>query len=98
MADHFGFDLGQLLTRCSQRPFLHRLRQCQTPQGIVEVAGQSEQLKTDLIIHKIMAIKLRPVQGVLTFLDPLLGRVSLVIELYDIARFPPEVRDYEVAP
>ena len=43
-----------------------------------------------------MTRRSRPVQGVLTFLDPLFGCASLVIELHHIAGFPPKIRDYEV--
>ena len=96
MADHLGSDLNQLLTQCSERPLLHRLGQYQSPQKITKVVTQSKELKSDLIIHKIVAGKPCPVQGVLTFLDPLLRCASFVIELHDIARFPPKVRDYEV--
>jgi len=98
MADHLGSYLNQLLTQRSQRPFPHRLWQYQTPQKITKIVSQSKKLKADLIIHKIMARKPRSVQGVLTFLDPLFGRASLVIEFYDVAGFPPEVRDYKVDP
>ncbi len=54
MPDDLGSDLDQLLTQRSQRPRLHRLGQCQTPQEIAEVVGQGEQLKTDLIVREIM--------------------------------------------
>ena len=96
MLDYLGPDLDELLTQRPQRPLLHRLGQCQTPQEIAEVVGQGEQLKADLIINEIMTRKPRPVQGVLTFLNPLLRCASLVIELDHIAGFPTEIRDYEV--
>ncbi len=96
MTDHFGSDLNQLLTERSERPFLHRPGQYQSPQKITKVVSQSKELKSDLIIHKIMAGKPCPIQHVFAFLNPLLGRASLVTELHDIARFPPKVRDYEV--
>ena len=42
-----------------------------------------------------MAGKPRPVQGVLTFLAPLLGCALLVIEFDNIAGLPPKVRHNE---
>ena len=57
MADHLGSNFDQLFTQRSQRPLLHRLGQCQTPQEIAKVVSQSKELKADLIIHKIMARK-----------------------------------------
>jgi len=45
-----------------------------------------------------MAGKPCPIQRVFSLSDPLFGSASLVVELYDIARFPPKVRDYEVDP
>ncbi len=65
MPHHLGSDLNQLLTQRSERPFLHRLGQYQTPQKITKVVSQSKELKADLIIYKIMTRKPRPVQGVL---------------------------------
>ncbi len=70
MADHLGSYLDQLLTQRSKRPFLHRLGQCQTSQEIAEIVSQGEQLKADLIIHKIMAGKPSPVQCILAFFNP----------------------------
>jgi hypothetical protein len=82
LSDHFFIDLGN----------------CQTPQEITRVVSQSKELKTNLIIHEIMTRKLHPVQGVFAFLNPLLSSASLSIKLDDIARFPQEIRDYEVYP
>jgi len=82
MPDHLGSYLDELVPECPKRPRLHRLGQCQTSQEIAEVVSQSKEMKTHLIIHKIMTRKPRPVQGVLTFLNPLLGCASVVVELY----------------
>jgi len=53
MADHFGSDLDQLLTQCSEQPLPDRLWQSQSPQKITKVVSQSKELKSGLIIHKI---------------------------------------------
>jgi hypothetical protein len=45
-----------------------------------------------------MTRKPSPVQGVLTFLNPLFGCASFIVELDNIARFSPKIRDYEVDP
>ena len=41
-----------------------------------------------------MARKPCPIERVFSLFDPLFGSASLVVELYDIARFPSGVRDY----
>lgn len=66
MSDHLGSDLNQLLTQRSQRALLHGLGQYQTPQEIVEVMSQGEQLRANLIIHEIMVGK----PGSVTLLQP----------------------------
>ncbi len=98
MPDHLGSDLDELLTERSQRPFLHWLGQCQTPQGIAQVVGQCEQLKTNLIVHEIMTWQPCPVQCILAFLNQLLGCASLVVEPHHVAGFPPKIRHNEADP
>jgi hypothetical protein len=56
--------------------------------------NQGEWLKPNLIVRKIMTRKPSPVQGVLTFLNPLFGCASFIIELDNIARFSPKIHDY----
>jgi len=55
MADHLGPDLDQLLAQRSQRPCVHGLGQCLPPEKIADVGSRSKQLKTDLVIHKIVS-------------------------------------------
>jgi len=85
MADHLGSYLDELVPERSKRPLFHGLGQCKPSEKIADVVSQSEQLKADLIIHKIMAGKSSPVQCILAFFDPLLGCASLVIGLHNIA-------------
>jgi len=98
MSDHLGSDLDELLLQRSERPFLHRLGQYQTPHKITKVVSQSEELKADLISHKIMAGQSCLIRRVFSLFDPLSSCASLIVELDNIARFPPKVRDHEVDP
>ena len=45
----------------------------QMPQKIAQVIGQNKQTQPHLIRDKMLAGQSRPVQGILAFLDPLLG-------------------------
>ena len=45
----------------------------QMPQKIAQVIGQNKQTQPHLIRDKMLAGQSRPVQGILVFLDPLLG-------------------------
>ena len=53
----------------------------QTPQKIAQVVGQNKQSQPHLIRDKALAGQPRPVQGILAFLDPLLGRAATVVKV-----------------
>ena len=53
----------------------------QTPQKIAQVVGQNKQSQPHLIRDKALAGQPRPVQGILAFLDPLLGGAAPVVKV-----------------
>jgi hypothetical protein len=53
-------------------------RQCQPPQKVAQVVRQGKQLQPRLVVLERAAGKLRPFDGVLAFLDPLLS-VPIII-------------------
>ncbi len=53
----------------------------QTPQKITQVVGQNKQSQPHLIRDKMLAGQSRPVQRILAFLDPLLGRATTVVKV-----------------
>ena len=53
----------------------------QTPQKIAQVIGQNKQSQPHLIRDKLLAGQSRPVQGILAFLDPLLGGAATVVKV-----------------
>ena len=53
----------------------------QTAQKIAQVVGQNKQSQPHLIRDKALAGQPRPVQGILAFLDPLLGPAATVVKV-----------------
>ncbi len=53
----------------------------QASQKIAQVVGQNKQSQPHLIRDKALAGQPRPVQGILAFLDPLLGRAATVVKV-----------------
>ena len=53
----------------------------QTSQKSAQVVGQNKQSQPHLIRDKMLAGQPRPVQGILAFLDPLLGRAATVVKV-----------------
>ncbi|QEG35954.1 hypothetical protein Pr1d_32620 [Bythopirellula goksoeyrii] len=84
MPRHLGSDLHQLFPQRRQRPVLKWFRQCQPPQKIRQVVRQGKQLQARLVVLERAAGELRPFDGVLAFLDPLLPRAATVVELHHI--------------
>ena len=61
-------------------------RQRQTPQEVRQVVRQREQLQSRLVVFERAAGELRPLDGVLALLDPLLRRAATVVELHHALR------------
>ena len=80
MAHHAGPDLDQLELQAGQRPVRHGHGQFDAAQEGGQIVGQRVQLQPDLVIVEPLARQPRPVEGVLAFLDMLLGGAALVIE------------------
>jgi hypothetical protein len=51
----------------------------QPTQEVAQVVRQGEQLKPNLVVHKVVAAPLRPLHRVLAFLDPMLSRAATVL-------------------
>ena len=73
-----GFD--QPLAQRGQRPALDLVRRRQRAQEAGEVVGQGVQLEPHGVVREPRAGKPRPFDGMLAFLDMLLGGVALVVE------------------
>ena len=82
MAHHAGTDLGQLELETGQRPVDHCLGRIEAAQECGQVVGQRMQLQPHLIIAKPLARQPCPVEGILAFLDVLLGGAALVVETH----------------
>ena len=80
MADDLRADLDQLLPQRRQRPLLHGIGQRQGAHEVAEVIGQCMQLEPDGIVVELAAGQAGPLDGVLAFLDPLLGGAALIVE------------------
>ncbi len=74
---------------------LHITGQGKPTQEVGEIVSQSEQLQPCLVILERAARELRPLDGVLAFLDPLLRRAATVVELHHILRVLGQVGDNE---
>ncbi len=53
----------------------------QASQKIAQVVGQNKQSQPHLIRDKVLAGQASPVQGILAFLDPLLGPAATVVKV-----------------
>ncbi len=69
---NFRPDLDQLLPNRCERPVAHFIGQGQRPHEVPKVVGEGEELEPRLVVLEPLAGKLRPVNRVLSFLDPLL--------------------------
>jgi hypothetical protein len=67
------------------------LGNCQPPQEVSQVVSQGEQLQAGLIVLERPAGKLRPLDGVLTLLDPLFCGAATVLETHHAFRPPGQV-------
>ena len=72
MPGHLSSDLHQLFSERRQRPMRNILRQCQPPRKVRQAVSQCKQLQPRLVVFKRATGELRPFDGVLSLLDPLL--------------------------
>jgi len=77
MPSNLRTDLDELLPQCRQRPLADALGNRQPPQEVGQVVGQGEQLRADLVVLERPAGKRRPLDGILTLLDPLFCSAGL---------------------
>ena len=95
MADHPSAHLDERDLEAAERPVLEPPGQGEPPQEIAQVVRQDEEKEPHLVAHEPVTGKACPVQGVLAFLDPLLGCASLVVEVHDPLGSSRQVRDNE---
>ena len=88
MTHHTGTDLDQLELQTGQRPVGHRLGQVNAAQEGCEIVGQCVQLQPDLVVAEPLARQPGLAEGILSFLDVLLGGAALVVDavLVDMTR------------
>ena len=67
MAHQLGADLDQLLPERCERPVAHLLRQCQYPEKVRQVVGESEELNSCGVVKDFLAGWPRSGNAVLTF-------------------------------
>jgi len=79
MVNHLRSDLDQLGQRGAKGPVFDSSGKDQTSQKSAQVVGQNKQSQPHLIRGKMLAGQPLSVQGILTFLDPLLGRAANVV-------------------
>jgi hypothetical protein len=77
---HAGPYLDQLELQARQRPVRHRLGQVDAAQEGGQIIGQCVQLQPHLVVAEPFARQPGPAEGVIAFLDMLLGGAALVIE------------------
>lgn len=80
MANDLGADLDQLLAQRGHRPVLDLIGQRQRPEEVANVVCQHVQPETYLVFPETMAGQPRPVDGVVPFLEVLLGGAALIVE------------------
>jgi len=88
-------DLDQLELQTGQRPVSYRLGERDAAQEGGQIVGQGVQLQPDLVVAEPPARQPRPVEGVLPFLDVLLGGAALVVEPHHPVRLHRQVGDDE---
>ena len=93
MAHDAGADLDQLQLQAGQRPVGHGLGQIDAAQEGGQVLGQRVQLQPHLIVAEPLARQPRPVEGVFTFLNVLLGGAALVVEAHHPVRVHRHIGD-----
>ena len=71
-----GTNLNQLQLQARQRPVGRGLRQRDAAQERGQIVGEGVQLQPDLVVAEPLARQPRPAEGVLSFLDMLLGGVD----------------------
>ena len=81
MVNHFGSNLDQLGQEGAKGPMVDPSGKDETPQEVAQVVGQNKESQPHLIPDKALAGQPRPVQGVLAFLDPLLGGAAPVVKV-----------------
>jgi len=62
------------------------LRQCEPTQEVGQVVGHGNQLQSRLIVFECASGELRPLDGVLPFLNPRIGDPATVVELHKVLR------------
>jgi len=87
--------LEESLLQARQRPALNGPGESEPAQEIPEVVGDDPQEQPDLIGPEAVTGEPGPVRGLLAFLDPLLRRSALVVEVDDGPVRPSQGRDDE---
>ena len=81
MPDHLRSNLDQFGQEGAKGPVFDASRKDQPPEKIAQVVGQNKESLPHLIRDKSLAGQPSPVQGVLAFLDPLLGHTASVVKV-----------------
>ena len=95
MAHHLRADLDQLLLQARQRPVLDRLRCCKRAEKVAKIVGERMKLEPHGVGRERSARQPRPLDRTFAFLDPLLARAALVLEVDDPLGRPAHVGDDE---
>ena len=83
MADNPRTNFDQPGLQARQRPIGHFLGKVCILQEDAEIIRQCMKLEPDLILRHALAGQARPVDGLLAFLDVLLGGATLIVEMDD---------------
>ena len=81
MADSLRADLDHPIPQAGQRPVGNGCWQDQCAQEVRQIVGQCMKLKPDFVGLEALAGQPCPFESVFAFLDVLLGRSALVVEL-----------------
>ena len=87
--------LHQPVLQARQRPALDPVRQSEPSPQVTQVVGQHAQLQSHFVGPEAMTRQPRPVRGLFTFFDPLLGRAALVVEPHHRAAWQGHARHDE---
>ncbi len=98
MANHLRSDLDQFGQEGAKRPVFDFLRKDQTSQEVAQVVGQNKESQPHLVRDKTLAGQSRPVQGVLAFLDPLLGGAASIVKVHHPWSLCTHIGDNETDP
>ena len=95
MAHNSGPDLDELELQARQRPVGRGFGQFNAAQNGGHVVGQRVQLQPHLDVVEPPARQPRPAEGILAFLDMLLGGATLIVEAHHPAGLHRKVGDDE---